>query len=119
MSDANPAPSRASVVVDRRRLSLLGHDLRATVADIIGGQRPIDRAQIDGPTAIRAKSHVLIALAGAVGARRLQAHAQNLNLAAQRHEARDVARLGSGAAALPGRLIATIDEARARRDRTA
>jgi two-component system aerobic respiration control sensor histidine kinase ArcB len=56
-----------------------------SVAEGLGrGQRTLDLAEI------RSQTHILISVAGAIGARRLQALAQRLNTAANRNEADEI-----------------------------
>ncbi len=65
--------------------------------------------------AIRADTHVLIALAGAVGAARLQALAQALNTAAHRRDGATLDRYGGDALAQLDMLIRFVGQERARR----
>jgi two-component system, OmpR family, aerobic respiration control sensor histidine kinase ArcB len=51
-------------------------DLRAAQRDLVAGSGPVDRL------AIRSASHILISVAGALGALRLQGHARALNASA-------------------------------------
>lgn len=66
-------------------------------------------------TSVRAETHVLIALAGAVGAGRLQALAQTLNAAAHRRDRSTLDRHGMDAMGEIDRLIRFVAEERARR----
>lgn len=63
---------------------------------------------------VRSETHVLIALAGAVGARRLQALAQTLNAAAHRRDGSALDRHGMDALDEIGRLIRFVAAERAR-----
>lgn len=69
--------------------------------------------------AVRAETHVLIALAGAVGAVRLQTLAEVLNAAAHRHDPSAFDRFGAEAMSQLDRLIRFVTEERARRGEAA
>jgi CheY-like chemotaxis protein/DNA-binding phage protein len=81
----------------RELMERLARDLGSCRA---GLARALDRG--DNP-AIRAETHVLIALAGAVGATRLQRAAEALNLAAHRRD-------GTGSAGLAGDCLDLVDK---------
>lgn len=68
---------------------------------------------------VRAETHVLIALAGAVGAGRLQALAKALNAAAHRRDGSTLDRYGMDAMVEIDRLIRFVAEERARRGEAA
>ncbi|SIS69536.1 ATP-binding response regulator [Phaeovulum vinaykumarii] len=63
------APASPGAAEDAARMSLLGHDLRAAVSDIIGGLRLIDRAALDEGTRIQIER---VRAAGEVLARLLE-----------------------------------------------
>jgi CheY-like chemotaxis protein len=48
-----PDPGAEPLLSDAVRVSLLGHDLRAAVSDIIGGMRLIDQSGLDEPTRVQ------------------------------------------------------------------
>lgn len=52
-SDRSQASSRPVPDLDAGKMTLLGHDLRAAVSDIIGGLRLIDLASVDEPTRLQ------------------------------------------------------------------
>lgn len=93
----------------RELLERLATDLAKTEHGLIAGLAEADSA------AIRAETHVLIALAGAVGAARLQALAQALNTAAHRGGLPELAGLGQDTLAHLDRLIHFVAQERARR----
>lgn len=101
-------PAASSELMDR-----LNTDLRKTERGLMAALADDDRA------AIRAETHVLIALAGAVGAARLQALAQALNTTAHRRETTDLSNLGRDALTQLDWLIRFIARERARRGDTA
>ncbi|WP_347310570.1 response regulator [Defluviimonas sp. SAOS-178_SWC] len=103
----------AGPVASRELLERLCNDLRKTERGLVAGLADNDIA------AIRAETHVLIALAGAVGAARLQALAQTLNVAAHRRERGDLSQLGRDALAQLDRLIHFVNQERARRGEAA
>jgi HPt (histidine-containing phosphotransfer) domain-containing protein len=101
MSIAGPAAARE--LLDR-----LDDDLRRTESELAAGLARQDR------TAIRSGTHVLIALAGAVGAERLQALAQTLN--AMAHQNGEIGRAEAEEALdLLRRLVGFVAKERARR----
>lgn len=74
--------------------------------DLRGVARGLDRALEEADwAAVRADTHVLVALAGAVGAARLHAKAEALNRAAHRNASADCARLGRSVLILLDRLV--------------
>ncbi|WP_205749005.1 response regulator [Frigidibacter oleivorans] len=77
-------PDGAVELLDRLQI-----DLRRTERGLVAALADFDRP------AIRAETHVLIALAGAVGAERLQAMAESVNAAAHRRD--DTGMRGTGA----------------------
>lgn len=87
-------------------LDRFASDLRRTERDLVAALKADDRATIRGAT------HVLIALAGAVGARRLQHQAQELNHAAHRGEGAIPGEVGNRLLADLDRLIHFIDDQR-------
>lgn len=97
----------------RELLERLATDLAKTERGLIAGLAEADSA------AVRAETHVLIALAGAVGAARLQALAQALNSAAHRGGRPDPASLGQDTLAHLDRLIHFVARERARRGEAA
>ncbi len=88
--------------VGRELLSRLCADLRNAERDLISGL-----AENSIPV-VRSCTHVLIALAGAVGARPLQALATTLNTAAHRHETAMFSTLGRKTLAHLDRLITFV-----------
>ena len=103
----------AGPVASRELLERLCADLRKTERGLVAGLADGDIA------AVRAETHVLIALAGAVGAARLQALAQTLNSAAHRRERGDLSQLGRDALVQLDRLIHFVNQERARRGEAA
>lgn len=97
-------PEASQELLDR-----LYTDLRRTERGLIAGLAVSDAATI------RAETHVLIALAGAVGATRLQGLAQKLNVAAHRRDSANFACQGSDALAQLDRLIHFVTQERALR----
>ncbi len=97
----------------RELLERLCADLRKTERGLVAGLADGDVA------AIRAETHVLIALAGAVGAARLQALSQTLNAAAHRRQRGDLSRLGQDALEQLDRLIHFVNQERTRRGEAA
>lgn len=93
----------------RELLDRLHEDLRRSERGLLGGLSNGDAA------VIRAETHVLIALAGAVGAARLHALARALNGAAHRNEADEFSRFGTPALEQLDRLITFVGEAKAAR----
>ena len=93
----------------RELLDRIFTDLRRTERGLIAGLAKSD------PDALRAETHVLIALAGAVGATHLQALAQTLNIAAHRKDRTSFEMQGSQALAQLDRLIHFVAKERARR----
>jgi two-component system, OmpR family, aerobic respiration control sensor histidine kinase ArcB len=124
MAEAVPNVEEAGAELDRARfdhlmeiagpessrelLDRLCSDLRRAERGLLAGLAAGDRASI------RAETHVLIALAGAVGADRLQRLAERLNASAHRRD--DPARgdMGQQALALIDRLITFVATERAR-----
>ncbi len=76
----------ASIGISRmaERLDKVAADLQQSRADLGGAIEPLDRK------VIRSASHILISVAGAVGATRLQSCARRLNIAAHGGEAADL-----------------------------
>ncbi|MEZ5733783.1 MAG: response regulator [Paracoccaceae bacterium] len=99
MEIAGPASARE--LLDR-----LHKDLRRTEHGLISALAAADAASV------RAETHVLIALAGAVGATRLQALAQALNVAAHRRDTASFAAMGHDALAQLDRLIHFVAQER-------
>ena len=97
----------------RELLERLATDLAKTERGLIAGLAEADSA------AVRAETHVLIALAGAVGAARLQALAQALNSVTHRGGQPDLAGLGQDTLAHLDRLIHFVARERARRGEVA
>ena len=97
----------------RELLHRLGIDLRNCERNLFAGLAE------GNLTAIRAETHVLIALAGAVGARRLQALSQALNGIAHRGDKTALAGVGMETLARLDRLIHFVAEERSRRGDTA
>lgn len=93
----------------RELLDRLWTDLRRAERALLAGLTAQDR------TAIRAESHVLIALAGAVGAERLMRLAETLNASAHRREDPARERTGADTLAAVDRLITVVATERARR----
>ncbi|PPB81846.1 histidine kinase/DNA gyrase B/HSP90-like ATPase [Albidovulum inexpectatum] len=89
-------------------LDRLASDLRNTERDLVAALKADDRATI------RSATHVLIALAGAVGARCLQHQAQDLNQAAHRGDGTIAEQTGKRLLADLDRLIHFIDDERAK-----
>lgn len=87
-------------------LERLAEDLE-TVAAVLA-----DAAPARDIAALRAQTHVLISLAGAVGAVALQHLAEDLNAAAHAAEGADIDRLWTAAAPLLARLRAHVDGVR-------
>jgi HPt (histidine-containing phosphotransfer) domain-containing protein len=83
-------------------LSRLRADLRATHRELADGL-----ARADMPV-IRAKTHVLISLAGAIGARELQTQSEQMNDAAHRRDAPTLQALGPQALSRLERLIEAV-----------
>jgi len=65
-------------------LSKLQADADTVAEGLVQGRQSLDLAEI------RSQTHILISVAGAIGAKRVQLIAQRLNAAANRHEADDV-----------------------------
>lgn len=84
-------------------------DLRSAERGLVAGIADADLA------AIRAETHVLIALAGAVGAERLSKLAQTLNAVAHRREGGDLGTLGEQCLAQLDRLIHFVNQEKASR----
>ena len=78
-------------------------DLRAVLAALAQGLAQADRAGVG------AQSHVLVSLAGAAGARRLEHRAQALNRAAQDGDAARLRDLGPGVLAGLAALISYVE----------
>lgn len=93
----------------RELLLRLCTDLRNTERGLVAGLAEGDLA------AIRSETHVLIALAGAVGAERLSKLAQTLNAVAHRREGGDLTALGEQCLAQLDRLIHFVDQEKASR----
>ncbi len=93
----------------RELLSRLYTDLRKAERGLVAGLSEHDL------NAIRAETHVLIALAGAVGAERLSQLAQTLNAMAHRREGGDPSALGEECLAQIDRLIHFIGQEKASR----
>jgi two-component system, OmpR family, aerobic respiration control sensor histidine kinase ArcB len=125
MSDtAQPQPDASGPELDRERfdhlmeiagpeasrelLDRLCSDLRRAERGLITGLAAGDR------TTIRAETHVLIALAGAVGADRLQHLAERLNASSHRREDASRDETGQLALAQIDRLITFVEAERAR-----
>lgn len=83
----------------RELLDRVSSDLRRAERGLVAGLTEMDL------TAIRADTHVLISLAGAVGAEQLQALAEALNTSAHRHDDPATRRIGAEALAQLDRLI--------------
>lgn len=94
----------------RELLDRLHDDLRKVERGLILGLSENDRM------AVRAETHVLIALAGAVGAERLQLLAEAVNAAAHRREDAQMRSHGAEALTLLDRLIHFVGEARSGRE---
>ncbi len=92
----------------RELLDRLSTDLKKCERNLVAGLSEGDTATI------RAETHVLIALAGAVGAERLQALSQALNNAAHRREKGDFPALGQEALAQLDRLIHFVTQEQSR-----
>jgi CheY-like chemotaxis protein/anti-sigma regulatory factor (Ser/Thr protein kinase) len=101
-------PSAARELLDR-----LCNDLRSAERGLIGALHSNDR---DG---IRSETHILIALAGAVGAEVLQGLSQSLNASAHRHDAAAMGKLGQDALDHLDRLIHFVEKQRTRHGETA
>jgi len=101
---ATAGPEMARELLDR-----LSSDLRTAERELIGGLATGDIA------AIRACSHVLIALAGAVGAAMLLTLVTALNAAAHRKDTSAFARLGRDALTHLDRLISHVTHEKIRR----
>ncbi len=93
----------------RELLIRLAADLRNCERNLVAGLAEHDM------TTIRAETHVLIALAGAVGAERLSGLAQNLNAIAHRQREGDIATLGEECLGQLDRLIHFITKEKASR----
>lgn len=93
----------------RELLIRLAADLRNCERNLVAGLAEHDM------TKIRAETHVLIALAGAVGAERLSGLAQNLNAIAHRQSEGDIATLGDECLGQLDRLIHFITKEKASR----
>jgi len=93
----------------RELLIRLAADLRNCERNLVAGLAERDM------TKIRAETHVLIALAGAVGAERLSGLAQNLNAIAHRQSEGDIATLGDECLGQLDRLIHFITKEKASR----
>ena len=93
----------------RELLIRLAADLRNCERNLVAGLAEHDM------TTIRAETHVLIALAGAVGAERLSGLAQNLNAIAHRQREGDIATLGEECLGQLDRLIHFIMKEKASR----
>lgn len=91
----------------RELLDRLGSDLAKCAAGLANGLAGADHASV------RAETHVLIALAGAVGATRLQALAQALNTAAHRRDGSAFDRHGDEVLALLGGLVRFVEHEQA------
>ena len=89
---------------EQELLSRLDQDLRATQRQLQDGL-----ARKDVPV-IRAKTHILISLAGAIGSRRLQTRAERMNDAAHARDHGTLDQLGPIALAELGDLIALLNE---------
>jgi two-component system, OmpR family, aerobic respiration control sensor histidine kinase ArcB len=96
----------------RELLDRLCNDLRRAERGLFAGLKGEDR------TSIRSETHVLIALAGAVGAERLQKLAEHLNASAQHRDDPHRAGLGAEAMAQIDRLITFVAAERARMGET-
>ncbi len=90
-------------------LKRLGSDLRRVHQNLLRGV-----AEMDQPL-LRAETHVLISLAGAVGAESLHALANRLNGAAHRFDESEIVALGSEADTRTKALIALVDRELAER----
>ncbi len=97
-------PEGARELVDRLLDDLTG--ARTRLSEGVAAQ---DR------TAVRAETHVLIALAGAVGAERLQSLSEALNTGAHSREGGDISRLGAETLDHLDRLIGVVAAERAAR----
>lgn len=94
----------------RELLTRLAEDLRLCERQIVAALPAPDWAEL------RSQTHVLIALAGAVGARRLQHRAEAANVAAHRRDRDAVAAQGDGLVALLDRLIHFVTDVLRRRE---
>jgi two-component system, OmpR family, aerobic respiration control sensor histidine kinase ArcB len=93
----------------RELMSRLSTDLRKAERGLVAGLSSNDL------NTIRAETHVLIALAGAVGAERLSGLAQTLNAIAHRGDGDDLSALGDDCLSQLDRLIHFIDQEKASR----
>ncbi len=93
----------------RELMSRLFADLRKAERGLVAGLSENDL------NAIRAETHVLIALAGAIGAERLSRLAQTLNAIAHRGEGGDLTALGDECLAQLDRLIHFVGQEKASR----
>ncbi len=93
----------------RELLDRLRNDLRRCEHGLVAGLAAADR------TAIRSETHVLIALAGAVGAERLRVLAETLNASAHVRDQNARARIGEDCLAQISALIGLVEAERARR----
>lgn len=96
----------------RELLDRLAEDLGRTEHGLIAGLRDGDLS------AVRANTHVLISLAGAVGAERLQKLSEALNASAHRREDAAMKALGQQVLAQLDRLIHVVARERAERGET-
>lgn len=99
--------------MSRELLDRLSEDLRKVEHGLAAGLSEVDTA------AIRAQTHVLIALSGAVGAAQLQTLAQALNSAAHRDAQDDYNTLGQESLAHLDQLIHFVTQEKARRGEAA
>ena len=95
--------------VGHELLERLSSDLRMAERDLIAGLASND------VTVIRSCTHVLIALAGAVGATALQTLVTNLNAAAHRRDTGAFARFGTETLTQLDRLISHVTHEKIRR----
>ncbi len=84
----DPAGSAVNIATFEALRQTIGHDMMAelmdkVIADLLSAARNLTAAQelLDRP-AIRSASHILISVAGAIGATRLQSSARELNMVA-------------------------------------
>jgi len=99
-----PAPTGAPELLDRLII-----DLTRVERGIVGATATADT------NAIRAETHVLVAVAGAVGAERLQALAEALNAAAHQQDKASIATTGAALLGQIDRLIHYAQQALIRR----
>ncbi len=109
-------PARLERLLDLAGAEVAGELLDRLVDDLGTVARGIAAAAPDRDgTALRAHTHVLISLAGAVGAERLQRLAEALNLAAHAGDGPEIDRLGAETTGELDRLVALVEAVRAQR----